>query len=308
MYMTIYHPNSDFDFSKLYLSQPLASANGSFFSKINIIDTDDSLFIYTPKCNTRQGIVTTKDKIYTDLLFTSVNSNITQWLSLLEEHLQKLIFEKKDIWFATDNIELDDIQNAFIPIIKIYKNTQYLLRAYVQQTKQQLKGEPLLIYNENQEPCSMSSITEDNPMITILEIQGIKFSQKCFHIPIVIKQIMLFSKTSFQQCLISHDIAYEKQKQPEVKDLEVNQFEVTQPEIEEPVKIEIEELENKDLLKEVIVDIHDLDEIIQIQNPIEIYIKTIEKIKNLTMEAKKAYKFAKDIKQQFNIEEELPTF
>jgi hypothetical protein len=43
-------------------------------------------------------------------------------MSSLEEKLQQLIYEKRDVWFATENIELDDIQNAFIPILKIFNN------------------------------------------------------------------------------------------------------------------------------------------------------------------------------------------
>jgi hypothetical protein len=204
--MTIYHPNTDFDFNKIHLAQPIVTANGSFFSKINVTNTDDSLFIYTPKGVTRQGIISTKDKIYTDLSFISANTNIIQWIASLEERLQELIYEKRDTWFATENIELDDIQNAFIPMLKIYKNSIYLLRSYIQQSKHQIKGEPLLIYNESEQPCTIKDITEKTQLITILEIQGVKFSQKCFHVPIIIKQIMVFQKTSFHQCLIKHEL------------------------------------------------------------------------------------------------------
>jgi len=100
--MTIYYPNTEFDFSKLHLAQPIVTANGSFFSKINISGADDPLFIYTPKGVTRQGIVSTNNKTYTDLLFTSTNTNIIQWVSLLEERLQQLIYEKRDSWFDAE--------------------------------------------------------------------------------------------------------------------------------------------------------------------------------------------------------------
>jgi siroheme synthase (precorrin-2 oxidase/ferrochelatase) len=51
--------------------------------------------------------------MYTDLAFTAANTNLIQWVTSLEERLQQLIYEKRDSWFATENIELDDIQNAY---------------------------------------------------------------------------------------------------------------------------------------------------------------------------------------------------
>ena len=296
--MTIYYPDTDFDFSKIHLSQPIVTANGSFFSKINISCTDDPLFIYTPKSSTRQGIVSTNNKTYTDLLFTSTNTNIIQWVSLLEERLQQLIYEKKDIWFATENIEIDDIQNAFIPIIKVYKNSNYLLRSYIQQSKHQLKGEPLLIYNESEQPCTITDITDKSYLITILEIQGVKFSQKCFHVPILIKQIMMFQKTSFNQVLIkseSKDVKSEETE--ETKPLEKKKNSTNNPvkKIETP-KMEISEID---------INLNSLDEII-LKNPLEEYNALITQIKESALQAKKAYFIAKDLKEQFNIEDELP--
>lgn len=303
--MTIYHPNTDFDFAKIHLAQPIVTANGSFFSKINVSTRDESLFIYTPKSVTRQGIVTTKDKIYTDLSFVSANTNIIQWIASLEERLQQLIYEKRDVWFATENIELDDIQNAFVPILKIYKNSNYLLRSYVQQSKQQLKGEPLLIYNESEQPYALSDINENTQLITILEIQGVKFSQKCFHIPIIIKQIMVFQNTSFQQCLIKPALSTEikKESSPEP---------VTQPTLEtfteNSLDISVKEspLETSNEPTEINIDINNLEDTINLKDPIQEYNAMVEKIKQSTLQAKEAYLIAKDLKQQFNIEDELP--
>jgi hypothetical protein len=287
--MTIYEPDMNFDFSTLHLAQPIVTANGSFFSKINVTSADESLFMYTPKSVTKQGIVTTKDKMYTDLSFTSSNTNMIQWISTLEERLQQLIYEKKDTWFATENIEMDDIQNAFVPIIKIYKNSNYVLRAYIQQSKYQLKGEPLLIYNESEQPCTLQNITETTPIITILEIQGIKFSQKSFHVPIVIKQIMLF-QTSFTQCLIKK----------ETQSLEI------QKEEQQEVQQEVQQEEQEPDIKLIEVDTHSLEDAITIKNPIEQYNEILKKIKQSSLEAQEAYLIAKELKQQFNIEEELP--
>ena len=288
MSMTIYHPTDSFDFSKLQLSHPVISSTGTFFSKLTMSPTDDPLFIYTPKSTTKQGIVNTNNKIYTDISFTSSNSNIIQWVSSLEEKLQQLIYEKRDVWFATENIELDDIQNAFIPVLKIYKNTNYLLRCYIQQSKQQLKGEPLFIYNENEQPCSISDITDTTQMITILEIQGIKFSQKCFHVPIMIKQIMLFEKTSFTNCLIRQGIQ-------EVKPQEVKP-------VKEVIKEDIEEVEDINIVN---LDEYESSDTINLKNPIQEYNAILQQMEEYNQHAKQAYMKALELKQQYDIDDEI---
>ena len=298
MSMTIYQPNDSFDFSKLQLSHPVMSSSGTFFSKLTLSPTDDPLFIYTPKSTTKQGIVNTNNKIYTDISLTTINSNIIQWMSSLEEKLQQLIYEKRDVWFATENIELDDIQNAFIPILKIYKNTNYLLRCYIQQSKQQLKGDPLLIYNENEQPCSISDINENTNMITILEVQGIKFSQKCFHVPIMIKQIMIFEKTVFTNCLIKQinpqEVKQEKQEKQELAP-QISQL----PEVKQDIKEEIEDLNIVDL------DKYETADIINLKNPIDEYNAIVQQMEEYNQHAKQAYMKALELKQQYDIDDEI---
>ena len=78
MSMTIYQTNDSFDFSKLQLSHPVMSSSGTFFSKLTLSPTDDPLFIYTPKSTTKQGIVNTNNKIYTDISLIDVRDVIKE--------------------------------------------------------------------------------------------------------------------------------------------------------------------------------------------------------------------------------------
>jgi len=195
-----------FDFSMLHLGKPTPLPGGSFFTKINFGKKDDSLFVYTPTCTTKQGIVTT-GKSHADFLFTSANSQFIEWINALEERLHQLIYEKKNSWFVSEDMELDDIQNAFIPSMKI-KGKQYVIRGYLPQGKH---AEPIRVFNELEIPIPIESIKED-PLISILDISGIKFSEKYFQLMIHIRQIMVLEKTTFSQCLIKR-----VKEKPEVK-------------------------------------------------------------------------------------------
>jgi hypothetical protein len=205
----IHDANEQFDFSMIHLGKPTPMAGGTFFTKINFGKKDESLYVYTPKCSTKQGIVTT-GKPHSDFIFHHENVCFIEWLNALEERLYQLLYEKKNQWFVSEEMELDDIQNAFIPSMKI-KGKQYILRGYIPQGKQ---VEPMRVFNELEIPIPMESIKED-PLIAILDISGIKFSERYFQLVIHIRQMMVLEKNTFSQCLIKR--VKEKQERPEVK-------------------------------------------------------------------------------------------
>jgi len=75
---------------------------------------------------------------------------------------------------------------------------------------------------------------------------------------------------------------------------------------EEEKKIIIHNFDNKNKIEIIDVDTSNAKETITIKNPLEQYNNIVEKIKYFSFEAKEAYLIAKELKQQFNIEEELP--
>ena len=200
----IHHATDQFDFAGLHLGSPTSLAGGSFYTKLNHTVKDESLYIYTPTCTTK-GVA----KGYLDFLFTSANSNFIQWMNTLEERVQALLFEKKDQWFVGDDMELEDIQNAFIPLVKV-KGDQYMVRGILQ--GKHFK-ETIQVYNEDEIPIPITDIQENSKLISILDIAGIKFNQKCFQVMIHVRQIMVLKKETFTNCLIKHKV----KEKPEVK-------------------------------------------------------------------------------------------
>jgi len=200
----IHQTTGAFDFSKIHLADPVALQGGSFHSKIAYSTTDEPLYVQTPQCTTKQGVITSGNKMYLDLMFTNINNNFTKWVSGLEERLQQLVYEHRDAWF-TEEIELDDIQSNFTPVIKMYKGTNYVVRSYVSTGKNSIKGPSVQIFNENETPRDLSHITSDSKGIYALEIQGVKFTQRSsFHVIILIKQVMIMEKEPlFNTCIIT---------------------------------------------------------------------------------------------------------
>jgi len=199
----IYETNDDFDFTKLVLSTPVSISNGNFFIRFLINNTH--LYIQPPKCSTKQGILKSGKKFYTDLIFTNENENFIRWMENLESYCQKTIYNNRSQWFEGD-MEMDDIENYFTSAIKIYKSGKYCsVRANILVGL----GKPLLkIYDENGNDVELSKINEHTNVMTILEISGIKCSSKSFQIEIELKQMMCLKQNNiFEKVLLTTPVA-----------------------------------------------------------------------------------------------------
>jgi len=191
----IYNATSQFDFNEIHLAKPSPLYGGSFLSKINMTTSDHPLYMYTPSCNTIHGIITSGTKKYIDLQFTTVNSNFIEWINNLEEKVQQLIFDHRNDWFVTDGLEMDDIQNAFIPMIKV-KGGIYHMRIYLPKTSSEVT-----IFNQNEMMLTEKDVTKSK-LICILDFVGLKFNQKCFQIMVNVRQLMILENQIFSTCLI----------------------------------------------------------------------------------------------------------
>jgi hypothetical protein len=206
----IIEPTIDYDFSKLYLGPPSTLAGGAYFTKI-MHNTNKLLFIQTPKSLTKQGFVKSGKKIYTDLMFDNNDTVFINWIENLESKCQELIYNKSNSWFET-KLEKDDIETAFTSPFKIFKSGKYyLLRINV---KQNIK-----IYNENDQIINCDDITSDKTLISILEIQGIKFTSRNFQIEIELKQSMVVSPDPFlDECFIKKPIRKQNIKEVTIEE------------------------------------------------------------------------------------------
>jgi hypothetical protein len=135
-------------------------------------------------------------------MFNNNDEEFIHWIESLETKCQELLLHKSSEWFQNP-LEMTDIEAAFNSPLKVYKSGKfYLVRTNVKVNS--LTGQPLIkIYNENEEPVPMEDINTETNIISILEIQGIKFTSRNFQIDIEVKQVMLLNKDIiFENCLI----------------------------------------------------------------------------------------------------------
>ena len=213
----IYETNDEFDFSKLTLSSPVSTGNGNFFIRFLINNTH--LYIQPPKCSTKQGILKSGKKLYTDLIFTNENENLIRWMENLETYCQTSIYSNRNKWFDGD-MEIDDIENYFTSIMKVYKSGKYYsIRANIPTGL----GKPLLkIYDENGNDVELDKITDKTNVMTILEISGIKCSTRSFQLEVELKQMMALKPNNlFEKVLLTTPKEMNSPEEPAIPDVSI---------------------------------------------------------------------------------------
>lgn len=242
----IVEPNESFDFSKITLAHPSGIQGGAYFTKIEYIGKP--LYIQTTKSLTRQGIVKTGKKYYCDLMFDNNSEVLINWFENLEETCQKLIYNKSESWFQ-NALEITDVENAFSSVLRVYKSGKYyLVRTNVKNS--QLTNEPVVkIYNENEVSLTINDVSNETNIISILEIQGIKFTTRNFQIEIELKQIMVLNNEKiFESCLIKKNVEKKVEKKVENQNINLQ----TRDKIEKIDNLEtIKDLENIEVLETI---------------------------------------------------------
>ena len=229
-----YDINQEFPFDKLSLANPHGIQGGAYFSKILMGDDEPFLF-QTPKCFTKSGIVSTDKKIYCDLMLNVNNEKFITFLQELEKYIQQLIYEKRDLWFH-NNMEMDNIEYFFNPIIRTYKK-HLLVRSYVQQPKHIKSVKSLQIYDENENRLTIKDVTKEKKIIAILEGLGIKFTSSSFHFELCLRQVMILEdKPIFHKCLIQMNRHDTKEDKEEIQNTKITLTQTLDSEEEDTTK------------------------------------------------------------------------
>jgi hypothetical protein len=215
----IIEPTMDYDFSKLYLGPPSTLSGGAYFTRI-LHGSNKPLYMQTPKSLCKQGFVKSGKKIYIDLMFDNNDTIFINWIENLEAKCQELIYAKSSSWFET-KLEKDDIESAFTSPFKIFKSGKYyLLRVNVKPN--------IRIEDEADQILQMDSINDKSTLISIIEIQGIKFTSRNFQIEMELRQAAVVSPDPFlDMCFIKKPIKKvreEQEQEQQVKGVTIEDF------------------------------------------------------------------------------------
>jgi hypothetical protein len=205
--------------TSLTLSDPQPIQGGTYFSKISMtgVKTDEAIYIQTPKCETKDGVVKTEKRLYSDIIFSSSNDEHTEFIELLraiEGRLKECIYSRREMWFQS-SMDGDDIDYYFNSPIKQHKKNDFSVRTFIVQPKKTIQAGVastaggLIVYDDEQCDKTMDDIAGGKPVIGLLQLRGIKFTNSSLHLELVLSQVMILKQPEepMQRFLIQRESA-----------------------------------------------------------------------------------------------------
>ena len=199
---TILKPGPQFDFSTMRLTQPRAMQGGGVYMTEIAFGTDvrDEVWIQLPQCKTKQGVVTNGRKGHCDLVYDSTDTLVYDWVEKLQEHCQRLIFDKREEWFHNP-LSLDDIESAFVSVTKLYKSGKsFLVRVNVKNVG---TDRAPLAFDQNKAVIALDEIPSERTIIPMIKVSCIKFSSRSFALELLLQQVMILEdRPPIRECRI----------------------------------------------------------------------------------------------------------
>ena len=241
--MNILEINKEFNFDDLDLEAPTSLTGGSYFTKIINKNNFKSIYLQLPKCSTKQGIIKNNTKTYTDLMFNSSEILLLNWLEEFELCCQKKIFEKKDLWFHSD-FTLNDIQEMMNPLTRLYKSGKFtILRC-------QIKNNKIKIYDENENNLEIDNLKNEDYIIPLVNLNGIKFNSNNFTIDVNLVQLMIVNQDEeLENCIINIKNKKDKQLITNVEESKEEQLKELKNDNDKNSLILIDDIEKNDIDK-----------------------------------------------------------
>lgn len=204
-----------FDFDKITLTTPTVVQGGAaHFTKL--MHGDEALYVQTPTCETRQGMVISGRKAYYDIVVdpnadstqsAAENAAFLEWVEYLEDRIIRSLHDHGKVWFR-DPLSEDDIRTLFTSPLKPFKGgKQFSIRINVLPGKVRTTQFNCTVFDEKENSVQVDYITATHNIISIVEVLGVRFTSNSFQLELASKQIaVIVPKPVFQTCIIKKDV------------------------------------------------------------------------------------------------------
>jgi len=177
--------SSPIDFEKLSLGIPNQLQKDVYFSRIFL--DDNPLYVQTNECFTSTGIKETNKKGFCDLIYSDCET-VTSFFVGLEKAIRDNVLENKEDWFE-ESFTSDELEDSFTTSIGYHKQG-IRLRTYIHKHAITERYN-LNCYNYNHELISNEKLIIGTKLIPIIEIVGIRFTDKNFSVELKLVQTLI---------------------------------------------------------------------------------------------------------------------
>jgi hypothetical protein len=291
-----------FHSESLRLTTPTVVQNGnSHFTRI--LFDDAPLYFQTPRCETKQGVVTTTTKkAYYDIILDSNSETshspreftaFVEWIQALEDAAVKLLCSNGKLWFR-DPLSEDDIRALFTSPLKPLKGGKQLaLRVNLATSLTRANQYTCTVFDESEKLVHLSYVTPEHQIISIVEVLGIRFTSSSFQLDLAAKQIaVVANQPLFQTCVIKKDVMPQKLPQVEGKAF-----------LSTVSAAELKPVLDNEIIKTTDLSVHDT---ISIHDPLKVYYTlykaALKRARAAKRESIQAFLDAKHIKNKYNLD------
>ena len=299
----------------LRLTTPTVLQNGnSHFTRI--VFDDSPLYFQTPRCETKQGIVTTTTKkTYYDLVLDSNSETshypkefkaFVEWMQTLEDAVIKLLHSNGKLWFR-DPLSEDDVRGLFASPLKPLKGgNQLSLRVNVPTSV--TRANACTVFDESEKPVHLGYLTPEHQIISIIEVLGVRFTSSSFQLDLSCKQIAAVSNQPlFQSCVIKKDASIYSYAYPTATATETATATATATATRAAITGSVKKEDTGELKPLLETDIIiEQEPPISIHDPLKIYYSLYKAALKRAKDAKRmsiqAFLDAKNIKNKYNLD------
>lgn len=181
------------DLDYLSLGIPNQIQNNLYFSRI--YHNDDPIIIQTSQCYSLAGIKKANNKYFCDLIYEN-HQKTSDFFENLETKIKNVLAENKDEWFE-ESLTLEDIDDAFASPIHFHK-AGIKLKTIL--NKNNISGNySLNCYDTNHNILENYNLSPGVLFLPIIEILGIKFTDKTFQLEMKLLQILILDMNNNSQ-------------------------------------------------------------------------------------------------------------
>jgi len=181
------------ELSKVEYSKP-EKIGKSYFSSISYGENFKPFYIQTPKlkCMTNISDITDKKVPYLELEVPNGKMNIYDFLLGLDDKNIKTTVKKSKEWFGKE-IPLEAIDDMYSRITKPFKkNSNPKVRFRLPIIKNEIRCG---VYNQNRVFIGLDQVKEEDDVVLIIHIRGLKILKTTYYCDCYISQIKVFQET-----------------------------------------------------------------------------------------------------------------
>ena len=197
--MEIQRTDENFDFNVLKFSDITSLTKTTSWCDITIED-EKILYIQMPKCTTKKGIVSEKDKRTCELLYeVSTNEPMIEWFKHLETQLCNKIHANHAQWLS-NTFDLHTTTLMTKNILNYHRNGKFVL---IKTTISDETSPKTVAYDHNENRVDVSKLSSTDSIIPIITISGISISPSGFEVNATLFQFMILEDTCINPCMIN---------------------------------------------------------------------------------------------------------